>query len=91
MVRRADKSLLTLLSVHLCSAKYASETEERHRPYLKYTAENNSGHRKRRATIGEKNTCYLYLRADPILWEHIKFKKYNTKLVSTGVFFPFLN
>lgn len=62
------------------AARYASETEERHRPYLKYTAENNSGHRKRRATIGEKNTCYLYLRADPILWEHIKFKKYNTKL-----------
>ncbi|KAL8558282.1 hypothetical protein ACOMHN_063976 [Nucella lapillus] len=38
------------------------------------------GGRQRRSTIGEKNTCYLYLRADPILWEHVKNKKYNTVL-----------
>ena len=58
----------------------------RESPHNKYTADGNSGSgrhgRERRATIGEKNTCYLYLRADPILWEHVKNKKYNTKLVS---------
>ncbi|KAK7095891.1 hypothetical protein V1264_005248 [Littorina saxatilis] len=51
-------------------------------PHRKYTADSNSNDdkRERRSTIGERNTCYLYLRADPILWEYVKEKKFNMKL-----------
>lgn len=63
------------------SLQYATGTTEDVKPHNKYSAESNSGGRHKRATIGEKNTCYLYLRADPILWEHIRNRKYHTTLV----------
>lgn len=45
-----------------------------------YTKEENtvnpeqSHSRKRRNTLGPQNTCYMYLRSDPVLWELIKNK-----------------
>lgn len=59
--------------------RYRRETAESG-PHNKYSAGSNTNQRQRRSNLGEKNTCYLYLRADPILWEHIKEKKYNTIL-----------
>ena len=42
----------------------------------KYSADANQHQRRKRATascnIGAKNTCYLYLRADPQLYNQIK-------------------
>ncbi|KAK7471816.1 hypothetical protein BaRGS_00035555, partial [Batillaria attramentaria] len=61
--------------------RYRRETEkDSDKSHNKYSAESNGSPRQRRSNLGEKNTCYLYLRADPILWEHIKHNKYNTIL-----------
>ena len=38
--------------------------------------------RKKRATLGKDNTCFLYLRSDPAMYEFVQKEKFKKTLVS---------
>ncbi|KAK6184973.1 hypothetical protein SNE40_007309 [Patella caerulea] len=69
------------------SATYKPNRAKRHaenRPHDLYSKESNIGVLKRvkRKNLADKNTCYLYLRSDPMMWKYVKEEKYKSQILT---------